>query len=549
MTIQLRDYQKECIEKVSAMFRAGAKSVLLQKPTGSGKTRTASYVVESYSRINKQVLWLVHREELLMQAAMTFAEYGISHRMICSKSSERAIKIQQFREFGRVFIDHSATTVIASIQTIVRRLDSLPWLNPAIIIPDECHLSLAETWRKVIARWEESLILGLTATPCRLDKKPFARNLGGLYDQIVIGPRPSSLIEKGHLAKYKLFAPIVHFDSKEKIKIRGGDFDAKELEQEFNNVVYGDVVSHYRNYADGTPAIAFCPTVKIAQSTAEAFIAAGYRAISIDGQTDDAIRRKTLQQLGNGEIDVVTSVSILVEGTDVPFATTALLLRKTQSLSLYLQAVGRVLRPHPKKPHAIIIDCVGVSARHGFPDDDFEWTLDGEQPSGKERKNEDDDVTIRKCPKCACIHRPAPVCESCGHVYEKKERKGPNVIDAIVEEIDIEAIRQARIKESRINQGKAQTVDEMVEKLGYSRGRAEKVAAAREAKAKQVAECEELAHEFTRNTGLSTWRGLGVNMGDIKRMKPKELTEFALMVRSKINGTERRNEDSKQMFA
>jgi len=508
--ITLRDYQLRCVKETSAHYKSGVKSVLMQKPTGSGKTRTASYIVGVYAKTGRQVLWLVHREELLTQAAMTFAEYGIQHRMICSASSERAIKIAQFREFGKSFINPSACVVIASIQTVVRRLDKLDWLSPAQIVADECHLSLARTWRQVLAKWPDARLLGLTATPCRLDGQHFCREKGGIYDEIVIGPAPAELIAGGFLADYKIFAPTVHLQAIEKIHIKGGDYDAKDLEEELSSpVVYGDVVSHYRKYSDGKPAIAFCPTVASAERFAAAFRDAGYRAISLDGTTDDIIRRESLKQLGRGELDVVTSVSILVEGTDVPYATTAIMLRRTKSLSLYLQAVGRVMRPHPDKPHAIILDCVGVSAIHGFPDDEREWSLEGETKRKGSGSDSEADIKIMTCPKCFAVYRPARECPVCGNVVEIKQRQEMEQVDGELGEVDRELARLAR--EKRMQQGRAGSIAELVA-LGKHPKQAEKIIEAREEKQRLI------------NAVIDA--GADAPVYEIRKMKPKELKSW-----------------------
>lgn len=447
MTTVLRAYQKTVVREISELFKAHDKAnerglgVMLQMSTGAGKTRTAAYIVEKYSTTQRQVLWLVHRDELLMQAALTFAENGIRHRLVCSASSERAIKAEEFKEFGRSYVDKDSMVVVASIQTIVRRInraqelaeqeikdpkaDTLEWLNPAQIVADEAHLSLAATWRRVIGRWPLARLLGLTATPTREDKQSFHRADGGLYDHLVEGPPPGDLIAWGNLAEYEVYAPPVHFKQGVKLKMRKGDFDPKALAQEFDGpLIYGDVIEHYRRYSDGLPAIGFCPTVKVSEKFAQAFRDAGYRAIALDGETDDAVRRRSLKQLASGEIDVIMSVDILIEGTDVPYATTCIFLRRTKSMRIYLQAVGRVLRPHPLKKKAIILDMVGVTHEHGYPDDDREWSLTGEVKRKRRAANDNGpDVGIQTCPSCFAIHPPEAECPRCGHVYSAKERK------------------------------------------------------------------------------------------------------------------------------
>ncbi len=521
--IQLRPYQKSVVREVSQHYQAGVKSVLLQKPTGSGKTRTAAFIVEKYTSTGRQVLWVVHREELLLQAAMVYAEQGIPHRLICAASTERAVKVAEFKEFGKSFVDPTAVLIIASVQTIVRRLDKLPWLDPVQIVADESHLSLAKTWLDVIGHWPNARLLGLTATPCRLDNKPFARSQGGIYDEIVIGPRIADLIEMGNLAQYKVYAPPVHLKEGVKIGIKGGDFDTHDLEEELDSpFVYGDVLSHYKKLSHGKPAIAFCPTVASAKKFADYFVDGGYRAIALDGETDDMLRRDSLKKLAAGEIDVIFSVAILIEGTDIPYATTAIWLRRSKSLSMYLQGTGRVLRPHPMKEHAIIIDCVGIVAIHGLPCEDREWSLYNEEKSTKRKKPDDEeDVKVMTCGKCFSMFKPAPVCPACGEPHAVREKKETRVIDGELVEISPEAMDAMR-RERRVLQGKAQTVGDLVAQ-GMSRGRAEKIVQARADKQAIVEQILVGIETHRAATGEGAYAWLGVTVGDIRKMKPKEL--------------------------
>lgn len=486
----LRDYQVEIVRKLSHAYMVeGHKAVIMQMVTGAGKTRTADFVVQKYTSSGRQVLWLVHREELMLQASMVFAESELEHGLICSSSSENAIKVRHAMEFGKSFIRSNLSGVqlfVASVPTLVRRLDKVPFLHPDQIIADECHLSLAETWTKVIGAWPDARLLGLSATPSRLDKRPFARTLGGLYDKIIKGPPMSMLIESGNLAKYKFYTPPVKFKDVSLHK-KGGDWDSHDLEEELSDpVIYGDVIAHYERLSKGKPAIAFCPTVSSAEKFAEAFREAGYKAISLDGNTDDNIRRDSLAQLGRGDIDVIFSVSILIEGTDVPYACTAMLLRRTESLVIYLQSIGRVLRPHPDKEYAIILDFVGNWQTHGWPDEDREWNLEGEvknKPDFEIKK-----VAIRVCLKCGHVHEPLPVCPDCGFVYPvnyrremKQDKKGELIELKRQEKVATEVKR----KEARIERGKARTLEDLerIELIrGYKKGWARMVYQARKAK-------------------------------------------------------------------
>lgn len=460
---------------------------LLGDFTVTHNTRTASYMVGKWAERNQQVGWLVHRQELLMQAAMTFAEYGIEHRLVCSDSDARAIKAQQFREFGRSFVKHDALTVVGTVQTVARHLESVAsWFNPAMLVADECHLSIAAGWVKVLTRWEKAKLLGLTGTPERLDGKALGRSSGGLYDEMVLGPSVGEMIENGYLAPYRLWRPNVHLNPVD-LKMKGKDYDASTLEKELEGpVIFGDVIGHYRRYAHGTPAIGFCPTVASAKHFAAAFADAGYRAVSIDGMTDDALRRRTLAALGAGDLDVVFNCGILTEGTDIPLATTAIMLRRTLSLAMYLQSVGRVLRTHERKDYARVIDCVGVSLIHGYPDDEREWSLDG-RPK-KKRGESEREIELMRCPSCWEEHLPRKTCPACGHSYGEGEvvrrNKEMQQVDADLVEVS-EDQRRAEQAEKRRKIGRARTLDELKDlalELGYSKGWAYRIYEARKQK-------------------------------------------------------------------
>jgi len=422
----LRDYQEDIVKQCSAAYVEGKQGVILQMPTGGGKTATSAYIINKYAKTNRQTLWLVHRQELLLQAAMTYAKYGLEHRLICAKNVERKIKVTQFKEYGRDFVNNESKNVISSVQTLIRRLETVTDLDPVQIIADECHLSLNNTFRTIIGTYPKARLLGLTATPIREDGQVFNRNRDGLYDELIHGPQVYELIEQGYLSEYETYNPPISLTTKEKIRTKGGDYDSKDLEEEFsNNLVYGDVVKHYAKYSHNLPAIGFCPTIAVARQFTEKFKEAGYKAECLDGKTEDTARWKMLNDLAEGRLHVVMSVDVLIEGTDVPLATTALLLRKTKSLRIYLQSIGRVMRPHPDKKCALIMDFVGLTQVHGYPDDHREWTLDGK--STRRRRPSDsleESVVIRvkTCPECFRDHDPAPKCPSCGHVYTKDTR-------------------------------------------------------------------------------------------------------------------------------
>jgi DNA repair protein RadD len=182
---------------------------------------------------------------------------------------------------------------------------------------------------------------------------------------------------------------------------------------------------------------------------------------------DRGERRRLIADLGAGVLKVLTSCDIISEGTDIPSVTGAMLLRPTDSLGLHLQQVGRVLRPCPGKPHAIVNDHVGNTLRHGLPTDPREWSLEGRT---KRKRAASDALPVQVCPKCfATVASTQPTCTCCGFVFPAPARRELTVVEGTLQEVDTGAI----IRQKRSEVGRARTREELeVIRLerGYSRG-------------------------------------------------------------------------------
>lgn len=439
--IRLRDYQQQCIEGVRNAYRAGKRSPLLVSPTGSGKTVMFAFISNGTSAKGHRVLILVHRSELVDQVCKTLHAFGVGHGIIAA---------------GRT-PDLSHRVQVASVQTLVRRLNIF---KPDLIVMDEAHHGTAGSWKKVVEGNPQARVLGVTATPERLD----GRGLGETFDEMVMGPEVADLIDGGHLCRMSYYAPpmVANLSG---VAIKRGDFDAKQAAQEMDkSAIIGDAVEHYARICKGAPSVAFCASIKHAQHVAGQFNAAGFKAATIDGTLDRDERRDVVKALGDGRLNVLTSCEIINEGFDLPIVTGAILLRPTMSLGLHLQQIGRVLRPAPGKDRAIILDHVGNLARHGFAEDSREWTLEGKKKSKRGKKDDEPALPVRQCTECYCCHPPLPACPECGHVYELKGRE-LKVIEGDLVEIDVEAMRREKKRE----QSRAQSYEELVA-LGRSRG-------------------------------------------------------------------------------
>jgi DNA repair protein RadD len=439
MAIQMRPYQNTLIERARANFMAGRRSQLLVLPTGGGKTVCFSYMAGRAVEKGLRVWILAHRVELLDQISRTLREFAVPHGVIAP---------------GYIG-DRRKPVQVASVFTLARRIDR--YEKPDLIIVDEAHHAIsASTWGRVITAFPDAKLLGVTATPIRLS----GEGLGDLFETMVQGPTMRELIELGALSPYRLFAPAgVDLSG---VHTRMGDFVRGEIEAAMDKPsITGDAVVHYRKLAPGRRAVAFCVSVEHAVHVAEQFRGAGISAQAIDGGMDRALRASVLAEFSAGRIQVIASCDLISEGFDVPAIEAAILLRPTQSLGLYLQQVGRALRTFPGKTEAVILDHAGNVKRHGLPDEERVWSLDG---SAKKKGAQKSEVPVKTCGSCfATVHAAATHC-ACGFAFPVQKREVEQV-EGELQEIDLATAVRMRRQE----QGKAQTEADLVE-IGRKRG-------------------------------------------------------------------------------
>ena len=439
MSFSLRPYQQEAVERVRQAFLSGHRAVLFVLPTGGGKTVVFSHIAEQAAARGKRIAVLVHRAELLDQACRSLAAMGVRHGVIAAGRS----------------MNLAAPVQVASVQTLARRLAQLPADLFQLLVVDEAHHSNAGTWAKVIDHFERALLLGVTATPVRGD----GRGLGEFYSALVLGPSAAWLCAEGYLAPARVFAPPLGFSVKG-LRRRMGDFDLRQAAGELGGSrILGDAVSHYLSHLSGSTAIAFCCSIAHAQAVAETFSERGVAAASIDGSMDPLQRRRLLEQLGSGELQVLTSCNLIGEGVDVPSVGGCLLLRPTQSLALHLQMIGRCLRPQPGK-QAVILDHVGNIERLGHHLDEQEWSLEGVR-----KRKQSKAPSVKTCPECFCaMASAASLCPECGKQFRPEKRQLVTVAGEL-SELSQQELRRERRREQR----QARTAADL-EALGTQRG-------------------------------------------------------------------------------
>lgn len=460
--ILLRGYQTDAVNRLRFSLSSGRKAPILVLPTGGGKTIIFTYIAEQAQRRGKRVFILVHRAELLQQASRALASLGVPHGRIKSGQTWTRDSIQ-----------------VASVDTLIRRLDKVQ--PPDLIIVDEGHhLVEGNKWGRVVEAFPEAVILGVTATPVRLDGAGLGKGEGGYYDDMIVGPSISDLIDAGYLTEPVVYAPPSEIDLSG-VKMRGGDFEAKELGKRVDKPkITGDAVAHYRQLCPREPAIVFCVTVDHAKHVAEKFTEAGYNAVSLDGTNTDRERKEAIEQLSDGRLNVITSCELISEGTDIPVVSAAILLRPTASESLFLQQVGRALRPFPGKHRAVILDHVGNVLRHGLPEEPRLWTLLGRKKRGRGQPAQENAVGVMRCLQCFAVYRnSAPCCPQCGAVPPEIKRTAPEHSDGELKKIEAAQANVERRRQIAAAQSFEQ-LQEIAKQRGYKPGWAQHIWDARQ---------------------------------------------------------------------
>lgn len=416
--MKLRPYQQNLIDDIRTSLHRGHKAVVAVLGCGGGKSVIQGSIAKSSTDKGNRVLFLVHRKELCKQIANTFSKLG-TDMSLCD---------------------------VSMVQTASRRLDSLPDYD--LIITDECHHSTAKTYTKIYDHFRDATKLGFTATPVRLNKG----GLGEVYTDLITSVSTQWLIENGYLAPYKYYS--VKLADTSNLHTVAGEFKQDEVAQLMENKeIYGDTVKQWKRLAEGKKTIVYCASVEASKMTAERFSSEGYSSIAIDGKTPQNERDEAMERFRNGEITILCNCELFGEGLDVPDCECVVLLRPTQSLTLFVQQSMRSMRYMPGKT-AIIIDHVGNCYRHGLPDDEREWSL---EPKHKQENL----VKIRECKECFAVYPPTlSKCPYCGAVATTEIRK----TERKTVEVDlVEMKRQEDLRNTSVAEVELKTWEEVRE--------------------------------------------------------------------------------------
>jgi len=421
--MMLRPRQALLVERSLAALRQHGNTLAIG-PTGSGKTIMLSAVAGGVlEELDAKACILAHRDELTAQNRAKFGRVnpGVVTSVFDAREKSWA---------GRA--------TFAMVQTLSRdtHLEAMPMLD--LLVVDEAHHAASPSYRRVIdrvlSRNPKALIFGATATPARSDGKGLREVFSNVADQITLG----ELIASGHLVPPRTFVIDVGAQSAlAQVRRTATDFDMNEVEAILNRTPITDaVIRHWREKAGERKTIVFCSTVAHAQCVADAFLAAGIRAVLIHGELSDAERKARLAEYETGEAQVVVNVAVLTEGYDYTPTSCVVLLRPSSHKSTLTQMIGRGLRTvdpaeHPGmvKTDCIVLDFGTATLMHGSLEQ--EANLDGHQHQGE--------APTKECPSCeAMVPLGCRECPLCGFEWAIDPAEQAEAMDDFVmTEIDL----------------------------------------------------------------------------------------------------------------
>ncbi len=354
----LYDYQQEDLQKIFSTIDElpEGSNLLYQLPTGGGKTVVFSEITRRYiQNTQKKVVVLTHRIELSQQTSKMLQGFGVSNKII--NSSVKELTDQD---------DYMC--FVAMVETLNNRLqeEKVQINNIGLVIIDEAHYN---SFRKLFKYFEDATILGVTATPLSSNiKLPMKDH----YKKLIVGKSIKSLIEKGFLAKARLFNYDVSLKSL-KLGIHG-DYTVKSSDEFYGNQnMLGKLLNAYEQVAKGTKTLIFNNGINSSFFVYETFTKAGYNIRHLDNRNTAAERKEILEWFSKTPNAILTSVSILTTGFDEPTVESVILNRATRSLTLYFQMIGRGSRVLPNKDEFKVVDLGNNIARFGPWDEPIDW--------------------------------------------------------------------------------------------------------------------------------------------------------------------------------
>ena len=413
MAFSLWPYQADDTQSVRQLLRQH-RSVLYQLPTGGGKTVTAGNIIQRSAARGFKSLVLVHRKELVRQFVKTLGFAGLD------------------QDVG-VISPHFTPTPwapiqIASVFSLARRHITF---QPDLIFIDEAHHIRAKTWETVLERYPDAKLIGLTATPSRLDGK----GLGHHFEVMHCGPSIRWLVDNKYLAPTWVQRVPIGF-SRKGVRKTAGDYNRGQLDQRANEAVVGNSVKAYLEYVEGLRTVMFGVSKRHAWETAQRLQNFGVRAAYIGDDTPAKERDYLVQAFDGGDVHVLCNVSLIDEGFDVKGCECVMDVAHTTSTVRAMQRWGRAMRYLPGKT-ARLLDLVGNTYMLGLPDVHRHWSLGVDEPNGAPLESEPKPAQLRCCKECLTVFPPRlGSCPNCGAMHDGRP----------VSEVDVELIEASPTK-------------------------------------------------------------------------------------------------------
>ena len=397
----LRHYQEKLLCKVESYLDANDKArVMMQLPTGGGKTVIAGHLLQRRLGNGRKAVWLTHRRELAEQTCGMLTDAGVA-----------AMTDVRWTP-GTDAPAMSGGAVILMAQTVSRRTAKMRVWNEYdsndIMVIDEAHHAAAEGWKRAMQQWPGPVV-GMTATPWRLFK---TEGFDHLFDDLICGPQIADLQSNDRLCGAKVFMPPDWRIDGGEVGSKG-DYTESGIESaNSRDIMTAGALEYWQERARNRQTIVYAVSERHARNIVQVFQNAGFSAEVILGKTDPEERRKTIAKFKNGDIQVLVNVALATEGFDLPDASCVLITRPTLSLALFMQMIGRGLRPKDDGGDCLILDLTANSLTHGLPQDFREWSL---EPRGKLTAGE---APVVRCPECGGVNYAASHhCQYCGEPF------------------------------------------------------------------------------------------------------------------------------------
>lgn len=396
----LRPYQEATLRKAAGKIKDGLKRILVVAPTGSGKTITFSHMIVRYiQRTSKNVVLLVHREELLKQARQKlYHEQGVIAEIV--KAGVKHCPV------GRVWV--------CMVETAFNRLKKKPefFKNVGLVVIDEAHL---DNFSKTTPYFQDALVIGFTASPISADKR---KPMNGYYQDIVVAAQIQELID------CEALAPNITFNaeniSREELKVGTNDFDVEIMGAVYSTSKHVvNTVKAYEEHAVGQKTLIFNCNIDHGKLVNQAFVDAGYNSRHFDSDMPEHERRAILEWFAKTDDAILNNIGILTTGFDDPSIRWIIVNRATMSLSLWLQMNGRGSRPYPGKDFFGTIDMGNNWMVHGEWSTARDWEWIFKHPA---EPIEGGIGGVKECDNChALIPVGSAVCKFCEAVLRESK--------------------------------------------------------------------------------------------------------------------------------